>query len=603
VKPILTIVLFSLSVLALAGCRAVPELSAPQPLETAQDSGEVPTITVESLDYSIPLGDSFPIVVKIDNAPPSQEISLDLNDYGIIPSLTSATVTADALGHTELRLSGRSTEPELVMLNVRAFLTGGTISNVLYVNFEPPPVGELQAQAADLDGEPVTVGEYFADLPVVTGLTGLEDYGADKPDALVVDNVQFPTEDGGLEEPIDLVAFNAGEQVGDGESVAQLSSCTRAWTKVYLKSYIDGSYQPVPASTRVYVSGNGYYADGRTQGATTKQMLATGSGGALEFYAGCDKKVFFQVLAWTHTGIYNHIRVFGGYKLVSWYKDVVAPSGSVTTATSLRGDTIAVSSSGSASNVKLAQRVFYKINKVYDWERKSHTLYSTFPLSIVYPDGNSVVNTSRAHHGMIYLESGDGDYDPTLFHEFGHEVYYRRMLGGDTYRRHHEIAVSGGGTHFPWCIGSVGWSIWSSADGCAGMLEGFALWFDSVATRAISGTIDRPFEAEDRPSVSGSNAGGAVPGRVAQFLWDITDAHAGSSGTVADEDADAVEDTRSSIDGRYAGVARYFYSAQDTTDFNYIIKYRILPNLPISQRADHCTVVRYNTLSVAGTCG
>lgn len=594
---------FWLGVLVLAGCRTVPEPSAPQLLETTQDSSEAPTITVESLDNSIPLGDSFPITIKIDNAPPDQEISLDLNDYGITPSVSSTTITADSMGHAELSLSGRSVKPELVMLNVRAFLTESTITSVLYVNFEPLLVGELHAQAAATDGEPIAIGEYFADLPVVTGLTGLEDYGADKPAALVVNNVQFPTEDGGLEEPIDLVAFNAGEQTGDGESVAQLQSCTRAWTKVYLKSYIDGSYQPIPASTKVYVSGNGYYADGRIQGATTKQTLATGSGGALEFYAGCDKKVFFQVVAWTHTGIYNHIRVNGGYKLQSWYKDVVAPSGSVTTATSLRGDTVAVSSSGSASNVKLAQRVFYKINKVYDWERTSHSLYSTFPLSIVYPDGNSAVNTSRAHHGMIYLESGDGDYDPTLFHEFGHEVYYRRMLGADTYRRHHESAVKGNGTYFPWCLGSLGWSIWSSADGCAGMLEGFALWFESVSTRAVSGARQRDtkiFEPENKPPVSGSNAGGAVPGRVAQYLWDITDAHADSSSIVKDLDADAVRSTTSSIGARYSNVAGYFRDANDERDFNYVLKYRILPRV---SRDAHCSVVRYNTLSVAGTCG
>lgn len=128
----------------------------------------------------------------------------------------------------------------------------------------------------------------------------------------------------------------------------------------------------------------------------------------------------------------------------------------------------------------------------------------------------------------------------------------------------------------------------------------------AVSTRAgISPTQRRldVFNPESRLAVSGSTAGGGVPGRVAQYLWDITDVHGNSSLLTKDSDADAVKDYRSSIYERYASVIRYFYGAQpNEATFNYMFLNRINPKLPADQRDEHCVVIRYNTLATSAMC-
>lgn len=245
-------------------------------------------------------------------------------------------------------------------------------------------------------------------------------------------------------------------------------------------------------------------------------------------------------------------------------------------------------------------RVFYKINRVYNWERAvPNNPYSSFPLSVVYPD--VALETTRAGYGRMFIDQAFYGTDRTLFHEFGHEVYYRRMLGADTYRYHHEQAVKYGRTALPLCAGSIGWTPWKYTDGCAGMLEGFALWFEGVSTRAGLGT--NPSVAINFEDPPGTNGGAAVPGHVAQFLWNITDAHANVSTQVQDKDVDEVKNTTASLASRYSGVARYFKDANPgSSTFTYMYKNRIEPLHPATERVDFCAVVRRNTLAVSGMC-
>ena len=152
-------------------------------------------------------------------------------------------------------------------------------------------------------------------------------------------------------------------------------------------------------------------------------------------------------------------------------------------AASLQGKSYYLADRNTDSARRNSLRVWYKINQVYNWERSAHNLYDTFPLSTVYPDGNPIIFRSRAHFGRMYIEAGDGTNDATLFHEFGHEVYYRRMLGGASYGGYHRDAVATNNTSAPACAGYANpflKSYWQTTEGCVAMLEGFAEWFSAV---------------------------------------------------------------------------------------------------------------------------
>lgn len=585
------IVLFSLGILALAGCRSVSDVTLPQQVTAEQESGSSPTLTVESLDNSIPLGDSFPISVKLENLPPSQKIDLQLESLGVTPSIYETSVTSDSNGRAEFRLSGKATKAQLDALNVRAFFEGGTVAGMLLVNFDPPLKGELQAQAVNV-GEPITHEEYVSALPVVTSLTELKTYDADPPPALRLDGVRFPEEDGSLSKPVDLVEYNTGSQIGDDLDAiaAQASGCPSGNTYVYARTYV-GSTVPLPVGTKVFISGD-----------APDQTRYVGANGKLCFTFNSGKRLDFRVQGWTSTGIYLHDGG-DGYRLDSWLRTWFAPSGGTLTASNVLGDEMKLARSASDPWYR-ALRVFYKINKVYDWERFAPgNPYSSFPLSVVYPD--TAVWTTRAGYGRMFVDEGDYGYDPTLFHEFGHEVYYRRMLGASQYERYHQNAINLGNTTMPVCAGSVGWDVWKITDGCAGMLEGFALWFESVTVRAGIGANNTspsyfdPDPSSDKPR----NLGAAVPGRVASYLWDITDVHGNTTLQVPDRDNDEVRNLVIDVRQRYSGTAGYFKdAAPNTSTFTYMFKNRIYPRLPVGQRNDFCAVVRRNTLAVTGMC-
>ena len=580
--------------LILSACKAIPDSPQVQQSIGVQHGEDGPTLTVTSLDNSIPIGDAFPILVELDNLPPNQQIDLELANLGITPSVNEASVMSDDFGHAELRLNGRASKPQLDGLNVRAFFEGGTVANLLLVNFEPPQEGELQAQATTV-GEPTTEAEYIASLPTVTSLEELK-ADNDPPPAYKVDGVRFPEEDGSLGEPVNLLEYNTGKQAGDGVVSAQAVGCSSGNTFVYARTLIDGATVSMPAGTKVFISGD-----------APDQTRYVGANGKLCFTFTSGKRLDFRAQGWTTTGIYLHSGA-DFYRLVSWLRTWLAPSGGTLTASNVLGDEMRLARTSSDGYYR-GLRVFYKINRVYDWERSTPgSPYTTFPLSVVYPD--TAIWTTRAGYGRMFIDEGDFDYDPTLFHEFGHEVYYRRMLGADSYRYWHQRAVERGETAMPGCVGSIGWDIWKHVDGCAGMLEGFALWFDGVTTRAGIGANyvrSQRLQFDPEPFDPANNAnrptGGAVPGRVAQFLWDITDAHAGVSSYVRDVDADEVINKDADLKGRYSGVARYFKNAapNDST-FTYMYKNRIQTVFPADQRDEHCAVVRRNTLAVTGMC-
>lgn len=548
-----------------------------------QEGAGEPTLTVTSLDNSIPLGDAFPILVELSNLPPNRRVDLQLDNLGITPSVYDTSVTSDGTGRAELRLTGRASRPQLDALNVLGFFEGGIAAGMLLVNYEPSQEGELQAQAAVV-GEPVTHQEYVSTLPTATSLKELEVYNADPAPALRLDGIRFPEEDGSLGEPTDLLQYDMGSQTGDTTVSEQALGCSSGNTYIILRAY---SGNPMPVGTKVYISG-----------AAPQQTRYVGANGKLCFTMNPGSVLYFNVQGWTSTGIYLHDSS-DWYRIHAWYKRIYAPYRGTLTAGNVLGDVLTVADDFVSTGYR-GLRVFYKINRVYDWERfVPNNPYRSFPLSVVYPDIS--LETTRAGYGRMFIDEAFYSVDRTLFHEFGHEVYYRRMLGADTYAYHHEQAVKWGNTALPLCAGSIGWSPWKDTDGCAGMLEGFALWFEGVSTRAGLGTS--PSTIIDFEYPPGTNGGAAVPGHVAQFLWDITDAHANASTQVQDKDADEVKNTTASLASRYPAVARYFKNAPpNSSTFTYMYKNRIEPLHPASERVDFCAVVRRNTLAVRGMC-
>lgn len=278
----------------LSACKAIPDSPGVQQSAEVQQSASEPTLAVTSLDNSIPLGDSFPILVELSNLLPNQVVDLQLDNLGITPSLSEASVTSDNAGRAELRLTGRASRPQLDALNVLAFFEGGIAGGTLLVNFEPPLEGELQAQATTV-GEPTTHEEYVSTTPTFTSLEDYEATGAEAPPVSHLNGVRYLEEDGTLGEPMDVLMYNAGTQVADNVAPSQVSTCSTGNTYVYLTTLIDGSQQPLPPGTRVAISGS-----------TPRQTRYIGANGRLCFDFNSGTIIQFSILGWTNTGIYLH---------------------------------------------------------------------------------------------------------------------------------------------------------------------------------------------------------------------------------------------------------------------------------------------------------
>lgn len=235
----------------LCGCRSVssdPTLDTSYDLQESQAT-DAPVLSVEVLDLSIPLGDSFPVAVEIQNAPPQQNVNLEVIGSGVTPSITTATVTTDASGNAELRLSGRAARPKLNSLDVIGYFEDGNmLMGSAYVNFEPADEGALSAQARQAIGEPTTIEEYFNALPVATNQDELEKIQAGEPPAVILDDVVYHTADGTALKPLDAVVFNSPTQITDTQlpteqkPTLQAAACPpEERTSVRLTTAVSGS--------------------------------------------------------------------------------------------------------------------------------------------------------------------------------------------------------------------------------------------------------------------------------------------------------------------------------------------------------------------------
>ena len=572
------------------------EVTGPQQVTAEQESSSAPTLTVASFDNSIPLGDSFPVAIDITNAAPNEELELEIEGGGIIPSVTKASVTTDSSGNAQVRLSARATQPSLDALHVVAHSSSDTLMGSLYTNFEEPYVegAELRTQSQKPVGEPLTVDEYYETLPVARTEEEVEAFNEDPspPKAYILDGVQFKNVDGKLEKKFDAVVLDGGTEYIDttsAQSQPSLSAqaCTVKPTHVILKTVIDTRPTAHIKGTRVRID---TYSE-------PTQVRYVGDNGRIDFNYSCSTKVSFQVDSWTNTGMYMHTGkdILLRERLFAWKKDIAA-GGKVFNADNIRGTT--VRTDGDTLSID-SQRLFWKTNQVYDWERRSHSLYDTFPLDTYYPytgfGGLSGV-------GRTHIPGAGARLDPLIFHEFGHEVYYRRMLGGAEYGRLHQaVTILGRTPAYPVCLDALGWKPWAIEGHCAGMLEGFALWFETVSTYALGAGIDRSFDPEFRPTTGTQTLGHHRPGSVAQFLMDVTDSH--STGVLPNRESSSIDPVRqldANISVRYRNVAQFFHHGRIEASFTDVWKNMFKPRLSKSELVSYCVVKKHNVGIWAG---
>lgn len=565
-------------------CRAVPP-STPT-ISTTQTSAPSPVVEIESLDPSIPLGDSFPIVVNLTGAPANQQVEFEIVNGDIIPSTLRVVTQTDGDGKATVRLTGRSTKAELNALYARAYIAGGK-ANVgsLYVNFEPPQTVSLRTQAdAAPVGEPITLEQYAETLPTASSTDDLKTASANSASGVRLQGVRFPEADGRLGKPLDALEFSSGAQLADAP-VASSGTCALTSTHVYLKTMADGAVANFPTGTKVFISG---------PGTTPDKTTYTDKNGKVSFSFGCDSALYLRVQGLSNTGLQlvtgNDDR---GYPLLIWSKTVSAGPGKVLTAGGLAGDTVQLSTAAANSTSRTAQQVYTIVERFRQWDLSSHRLYTsaTFPIATVYPDYDFTAR-SRAHYGRIFIDAGVATR--TIVHETGHEVYYRRMLGQDSYLRFYNDAVRHNTFNYPFCSGYfLGTGVWTREEGCVAMLEGFALWFEMAAQSGLYN--NRDFTWEDRPANPPN--GRSIVGNVAAFLWDVGDEATRLS--IRDTDNDEVK-VPGSPKARYKEAAHRFQGQNPNTDFMTIWFDSWYTTLPEDQRFEYCKILQRNAIIYRG---
>jgi hypothetical protein len=597
VKQIARLALVTVAVIS--GCRAV---ESPDSVQTAvQNEAPSFSIIVDALDNSIPLGDNFPIVVNLANAEPNSVVDIELDSEGIMPSVKRTSVSADDSGRATLRITGVASRAQLTVLQVKAFNEGLETSELLLVDFTPPQTTpSLAAQNADeVVGEPTTYTDYIQTLPTVTSFDEVQAVGSspEAPDVVFAKDVAFPDDSGELIEPIDALIFdtNSAEdnlevQMDLGTKGGGLSALACESTYITLKSKVASTVVNMPASTKVVVS--------TPSGSSTKWVQA---GGRLNFDFCGSGNLQLSVFATSSHGLYMHTQYvpYGPTPQIIWEH-----SRSGATADGLRGDVIQMSADTEPFLSRATQRIWYLMNIVRNWELSAHDVYDSHSVDLIFPA--QIIGSSRAAVGQIWLKGGDYDSAPTIFHEYGHEVYYRRVIGGPLYEHLHREAVAGGAS-LPACIGELWAELWEVVDGCTAMLEGFALWFESITLRALDAhpTVApralSTFNPETRPSAP---MGAAVPGRVAQHLVDLSDVDTGYTDHILrDGDDDPFVRAMTALDNpqldakrRYAYVAGLFYDGPVNQNFSWYWRYNFMPVLASGSETTHCATMKFNTL-------
>lgn len=382
---------------------------------------------------------------------------------------------------------------------------------------------------------------------------------------------------------------------------AQAAYCGTSSTTIFFSQVIDYDYSVSPPKPIYGTMPEGTYFRAVDNATFTDRILYegfTGASGLTTFsYANCDPAgsgqpdVYFIFETRSSKGI---TASHGTVKRRHWWRTNTywdyAPSNFD------RRRIVAIGDNAEAINT---QRLWYKVNRVYDWNRTALGDNSTFKVDFLYPASDYFgIATSRAAIGQVQLVYAHANVDDIIFHEFGHEVYYRRMLGDYKYHVSHACAMKSGCTpSFPACGGCIGHSISKNIGPEAAMIEGWAGFFEGVTALNVPATNVRsgaPYKyIEDPNDRGGVPTGPGAELRVAAYLWDFWD----DNTTIADfvYDNDAVVSTGTAKE-RYKKVAGYFKDMSISSEFINVWRTNIKPTLDSTELLNHQKILNLNTL-------
>ena len=623
------------SSLVLSGCSTQKAPNSAQP--SVQSTGG-PTLTVKAAPGRIRLNQVFPVKISVTGAQPGGAFAVSLIGIaGIEAETESVQATADRQGKAELRVNATVSTRNHSSLVVVAEVAGETLSTTLDIVFDSKGnrAAAKKVGATATEGKQIDIQAYYDALPhtsdsnyVVayerdkhkTGATksGLStastDDAGDLPDTLLVDNITYLLPDGTESEPFSGIEYyipdtgsgepspediEGGPQDGDGGLSTQ-ATCTTTRTYTQFSQMIDGASQPMPGNTYVrVVDYNGIWPD---------RILAQGftSGDAFWYnLPSCDTAggstrpdIYFIFETRTDNGL---TASHGTFARRHWWRTATYYDVSQLT----RPNSVVVK--GANSEAIKTQRLWYKVNEVRDWERSATGV--TFRADVLYPVftyfGAAVV--SRAALGQIQVVYGDALVDPTVFHEYGHLAYYRKMMGESSYNREHGCNLSGACASFPLCGGCIGHTQFENIGPEAAMIEGWADFFAALTTRVFYDVTDS-FQVEN--SISSWPTGPGNEARVAAFLWDMWD------NVGVTNDPDPRFDNRDGFSGsspndpvsptggltvRYKKVAGYFTDMPLSSELKDNWLSRIKPTLSGQSLTDHCKILKFNTLNSIDT--
>jgi hypothetical protein len=207
-----------------------------------------------------------------------------------------------------------------------------------------------------------------------------------------------------------------------------------------------------------------------------------------------------------------------------------------------------------------------------------------------------IARVSRAAIGQMQMVYEDANNDDQIFHEFGHEVYYRRMMGDAAYHQAHSCSASAVCKTFPTCGGCIGHSILKDIGPEAAMIEGWADFFEAVAALNVPATNARgtpSYRYIENPSQWVLPTGAGSEMRVAAYLWDFFDDNVFIRDYV--DDYDAVVSTGAPKE-RYRKVAAYFKDMSLSSELVNVWKTKIKPSLGSTDLLNHQTILNQNTL-------
>ena len=616
-------VVLVLCLLVLGGCNT----TQPTPTQTAPE----PQIKLEALTKRIPLNQPFPVAVTVEDAAPDMLVEVSVVGMpGFTPSTKLVTLRTDQQGFAEASFDATVNEPGYLRLSVNANVGEANYSDSLNILYGSPS-SSLSIQSSG-EGDVVDEEDYLESLPRATEEGYLEWFEEepvdgvtsepvpDSPPAVIIEGVQYETLDGGLTEPEYAVEYfleGTGEGEPGPEDLAEAAGTLDNFLSPQLACSGPLIWTHVTFVHRIDLNGNGYLDTNETavpvprgthvdvldknQNSTLLYTGYVGSGGRLDFpLPPCDAAVrnnsdpdpLFKVIGGSNKGLSTHYGLLN-YRH-EWRTDVYYDQNSY----EMRGKVIDVTSTKGANNVG-AQRIWYRMNQVYDWVKSiGSSGYNNFPVDIYFPaqDGGGVA-TTRATVGRIMVVPGHSTRDDILFHEFGHEAYYRRMYGESDYVSKYKSSTKTlqPGV-FPSCYGCLGHTYYKSSSRDAAMVEGWADFFEAVTTREIPG-ITRSYRYIEDPNKYSSylplEYGENVEIWVAAFLWDWYDTPDDNGGT--DDDNIAVPfDSR----GRYENVASRFVNVYPVSYLSSMWRLRILPSLKPEKGEVvlMCGILKKNTL-------